>query len=237
MKKTIPLIITITITLFSSCITRPVVLTFKDSISDNDLYYDSSKGRIVSRLGQPAIDLDGKTPGLPAPPTGAHGIEDNKTSQKTFQPSTINIEYDTIPIESLLDSLNDIQQQVLRKLDTINRNNEKIKYLDSIGAFDTSGKYVKWFEGENIEATNSQDTIPKILIYIDTTLRGYDSLSYNAGLVNKPIEIRDYVLWWMNGYEIIEIKSGKETWSAEHKSYLNEDKQLIPKSIIVLMTK
>lgn len=100
---------------------------------------------------------------------------------------------------------------------------------------------------------SKQDTIPTILIYIDTSWVVLSEFELaEAGLsdiYSKSIkyEIKDYNIKWMNGYEIREKSAVGGGGTAVplpvdwvHYTtieYLNENKQPLSKNIIVLMTK
>lgn len=106
---------------------------------------------------------------------------------------------------------------------------------------------------DSLQSSSKLDTIPTILIYIDTSWVVLSEFELaEAGLsdiYSKSIkyEIKDYNIKWMNGYEIREKSAVGGGGTAVplpvdwvHYTtieYLNENKQPLSKNIIVLMTK
>lgn len=100
---------------------------------------------------------------------------------------------------------------------------------------------------EEIKRQSKLDTIPTILIYIDTSWQEVDVDLGHIYDATIKYETKDYNIKWMNGYEIREKSAVGGGGTAVplpvdwvHYTtieYLNENKQPLSKNIIVLMTK
>jgi hypothetical protein len=89
--------------------------------------------------------------------------------------------------------------------------------------------------------TDSQDTVPKMILYIDTSSQVYtgDLFHSGSGNPNDTIAIlHDNNIHWMKGYVIAHTTMG--TWANPSELIhicLDENKKPLPKNYIVLMTK